>query len=124
MATASSLDDLTAGAIRQALAAAAAGRLAEACTVGERALANGGDAAALNAMLGAFQSKAGNAERAAEHLKLAHAARPYDPIIANNLANALIQLERPEEAIDVLSDRLLAADKSGQLLRLRAFLAQ
>jgi Flp pilus assembly protein TadD len=124
MATASTINDLTAGAIRQALGAAAAGRLADACAVGERALAQGGDIAALNAMLGMLQSKAGNAERALDHLRLAHGARPGDPIIANNLADALVKLGRHEDAIEVLSDEAIAADKGGQLLKLRAFLAQ
>jgi tetratricopeptide (TPR) repeat protein len=124
MVTTSTIDDLTAGAIRQALTAASAGRLSEACTVGERALAHGGDVAALNAMLGMLRSKGGNHERAAEHLRAAHKARPLDPVIANNLANELIQLERQEEAYELLGDSLIAADRTGQLLKLRAFLAQ
>jgi tetratricopeptide (TPR) repeat protein len=118
------MNELTTGAIRQALAAAAAGRLADACVVGERALAQGGDIAALNAMLGMFQTKAGNHERAIHHLNTAHQARPGDPVIANNLANELIQLERQPEALDVLTDEAVAGDKTGQLLKLRAFLAQ
>ncbi|MEO8547465.1 MAG: sulfotransferase [Sphingomicrobium sp.] len=124
MASTTSIDDLTAGAIRRALASAAAGRLAEACAVGEQALAQGGDIAALNAMLGMLQSRAGDPERAVQHLRAAHAARPRDPIIANNLVNALVQLERQSEALDVLTDEVIAADKGGQLLKLRAYLAQ
>jgi tetratricopeptide (TPR) repeat protein len=124
MATASTINDLTAGAIRQALTAAAAGRLADACAVGERALAEGGDIAALNAMLGMLQSKAGNAERALDHLRVAHRARPADPIIANNLVKALVQLEHRAEALDLLSQEVIAADTSGELLKLRGFLAQ
>src|SRR6478609_7996970 len=110
MATNPAIDSVTAGAIRQALSAAAAGRLADACAVGERALVQGGDVAALNAMLGMLQGKAGNAERAIEHLRVAHRARPNDPIIANNLATALSKAERREEALDVISDELVAAD--------------
>ena len=124
MATTSTINDLTAGAIRQALAAAAAGRLTDACLVGERALAQGGDIAALNAMLGMLRSKGGNHERAVEHLRAAHKARPQDPVIANNLANELVQLERQDEALEVLTDEVVAADRTGQLLKLRAFLAQ
>ena len=87
MATNPAMDHVTAGAIRQALSAAAAGRFADACAVGERALVQGGDIAALNAMLGMLQGKAGNVERAIDHLRVAHRARPEDPIIAFNLAD-------------------------------------
>jgi len=124
MATNPAMDNVTAGAIRQALSAAAAGRLADACAVGERALVQGGDVAALNAMLGMLQSKAGNTERAIEHLRVAHRARPNDPIVANNLATALAKSERRAEALELITDELIAADRSGDLLKLRGFLAQ
>jgi tetratricopeptide (TPR) repeat protein len=124
MATNPAMDQVTAGAIRQALSAAAAGRLADACAVGERALAQGGDVAALNAMLGMLQAQAGNAERAITHLRTAHRARPRDPVIANNLAAALAKLDRHAEALEIITDELVAADRTGQLLKLRAFLAQ
>jgi tetratricopeptide (TPR) repeat protein len=123
MAT-SPINDVTAVAIRQALAAASAGRLADACAVGERALVQGGDVAALNAMLGMLRSKAGDHARALEHLRAANKAHPRDPVIANNLAQELIYLERQSEALDVLTDDVVAGDRSGQLLKLRAFLAQ
>lgn len=124
MATNPAMDHVTAGAIRQALSAAAAGRLADACALGERALVQGGDVAALNAMLGMLQSKAGNTERAIDHLRVAHRARPGDPIVANNLATALAKAERRTEALEVITDELVAADRSGELLKLRGFLAQ
>ena len=54
----------------------------------------------------------------------AHRARPGDPIIANNLATALVQLKREGEALRVLTDDVVAADRTGQLLKLRAFTAQ
>src|SRR5437764_14432798 len=118
MATNPAMDHVTAGAIRQALSAAAAGRLADACAVGERALVQGGDVVALNAMLGMLQGKAGNAERAIEHLRVAHRARPADLVIANNLATALAKLDRRKEALEVISDDLVAADPTRQLLKL------
>lgn len=118
------MDDLTADAIRRALAAAASGRMSEARTLGEQALASGGDAATLNAMLGMLHSKTGDLDRAVQHLRVALAARPRDPVIANNLASALLQLDRKTEALDVLDDEVVEADKTGQLLKLRAFLAQ
>ena len=52
MTSASALDDRTAAAVRQALSAASSGRLADACSIGERALAEGGDPPTLHAMLG------------------------------------------------------------------------
>lgn len=118
------LDPLTTDAIRNALASAAAGRLADACRVGEQALARGGDIAALNAMLGMLYSRMGDAERAVQHLKAANTARPTDAVVANNLAGALIRLRREQEALEVLSDAVVAVDKSGELLKLKAFLAQ
>jgi tetratricopeptide (TPR) repeat protein len=124
MATRTAMDDLTADAIRRALAAAASGRMSEARTLGEKALASGGDAATLNAMLGMLHSKTGDLDRAVQHLRVALGARPRDPVIANNLASALLQLDRKTEALDVLDDEVVEADKTGQLLKLRAFLAQ
>lgn len=124
MTNTATIDNLTADAIREALAAASAGRLADACTIGERALSRGGEVSALNAMLGMLQSRSGNLERAAEHLRLAHKARPRDPVIAHNLAQALDGLGRREEALDVLTDEIIAADRGAQLLKLRGYLAQ
>src|SRR5438309_9505789 len=121
---ATTLDDLTAGAIQRALAAAAAGRLAEACSIGERALIEGGDVAALNAMIGMFRLRAGDEARAVDHLRLAHAARPGDVRVAANLASALMQQGRNEEALLVASEELANSDATLQLLRLRGFSAQ
>jgi tetratricopeptide (TPR) repeat protein len=124
MATRPIDDGVTAPAIRQAMGAASSGRLAEACAIGERALARGGDIVALNAMLGMLRGRAGDPERAARHLHTAHRARPADPVIAHNLAQALLELERYEEIIAALPDATVAADKDGRLRRLRAFAAQ
>lgn len=124
MTATTTLDNQTTTAIREALAAASRGQHREACQIGERALAAGGDAAALNAMLGMLHTKAGEIDRAVGNLGAAHKARPTDPIIANNLINALVQLERKSEALDVLTDEIVGADRSGQQLKLRAFLAQ
>ena len=122
--TASILDDTTASAIRAAVAAARAGRLGEACRIGEHALAEGGDGAALNAMLGMFRTQSGDLVRAITHLRFAHEARPSDVRIAHNLASALAQQNRYEEALDLLTDELASADRSLQLLKLRGFCAQ
>jgi tetratricopeptide (TPR) repeat protein len=121
---ATTIDDLTAGAIRQAVAAAAAGRLQEACVIGEQALASGGDRAALNAMLGMFRLQSGDADRAIAHLKVAHRAKSADIRIANNLASALAQRGRYQEMLDILTPELVRSDPSLQLLKLRGFVAQ
>jgi tetratricopeptide (TPR) repeat protein len=124
MATKPAMDDLTTGAIRRALAAASAGRLADARTLGEQALAQGGDVAALNAMLGMLYSRSGDLDGAVRHLRVARAERPRDPVIASNLANTLVQLDRKPEALEILTDEVIESDRTGQLLKLRAFLAQ
>lgn len=124
MATTTTLDSDTASAIRNALAAATTGRLAEARRIGESALANGGDATALNAMLGTFCIGSGDFERAAQHLRIAHAQRPDDPVIALNLATALIQLGAFAEAFEIARAELVDRDPTMRLLRVRAFAAQ
>src|SRR5438477_13151585 len=116
------LDDTTALAIRAAVEAARAGRLSDACRIGESALQDGGNEAALNAMLGMFRTQSGDLDRAIAHLALAHAARPSDIRIANNLASALARQGRNQEALTLLTEELARSDPSLQLLRLRGFL--
>ena len=118
------LDDVTTDAIRNALAAAAAGRLGEAIAIGDQALSSGGDSAALNAMLGMLHGRSGNAEAALDHLSAAHRSRPDDFVIASNYALVLTQLERHREALNVTTHDLARSDKSLRLMRLRGFLAQ
>ena len=106
------------------MTAAGGGRSAEARRIGEAALASGGDAVALNAMLGAFCLQSGDFDRAAHHLRIAHAARPDDPIIALNLGTALAQLGAFAEALDAAPEELARKDPSLRLQRLRAFCSQ
>lgn len=120
----STLDPNTTNAIREALGAASRGMHQQACQIGERALAGGGDIAALNAMLGMLRCQSGDLERGVEHLQLAHSKRPNDPKIATNLVMALQQLERHPEAFVILTEELARTDPSLQLERLRGFLAQ
>lgn len=120
----STLDQDTAQAIRAAMAAANAGRLDEACAIGERALADGGEPAALNAMVGSLQCRAGNFEEGIRHLGMAHEARSSDPVIAFNLASALSQNGEPARALEIASEALSSRDPSLRLERLRGFLAQ
>lgn len=120
----STIDVQTTDAIRQALAAASRGRIEDACRIGELALAGGGDVVALNAMLGMLRCQSGQIEAGIGNLRIAHQARPADPKIAVNLANALAAAGQHRDALDILTPELARSDKSGQLLKLRGFLAQ
>lgn len=120
----STLDDRTTAAIRDAIRAASAGRLAEACEIGERALANGGDSAALNAMIGSLRCRAGEREAGIKHLRAAHAERPADPVITANLASALTENGDYAAVLEVVSEDLARSDPSLRLERLRGFGAQ
>ena len=124
MSSAPPIDEKTAATIRDALVAAGSGRLADACRIGERGLAAGGDPAALNAMLGAFHCRAGNVSDGLRHLRAAHANRPGDPVIASNLAAALAQVGEYRELLDAIPENLGPADRSMRLERLRGFAAQ
>src|SRR4029453_3295823 len=124
MASTSTIDNLTAGAIREALASAAAGRLAQACDIGEGALAQGGDAPALHAMLGMLHCRSGNLDEGVRHLRSARDARPTDPVIASNLAGTLGQLGRYHEALEIVTDAIVRSDESLRRLRWGGFLAQ
>lgn len=108
-----------ASSIRDALAAARAGRLEEACSIGERALAAGGDPVALNALLGMVRLDLGEHERAAQHLEFAHRHRPSDIRIATDLAAALTALERFDRVLEVVTRELALADATLHLARLR-----
>jgi tetratricopeptide (TPR) repeat protein len=123
-ATAEALDTATLTAIREALTAAQLGRVADACETAERALANGGEVVALNALLGMLRARAGDPDGAIRHLRLAHHGRPLDVKIATNLASALIDKEDYEAALAVTTPELATADISQGLLRLRGYAAQ
>ncbi|NUR46334.1 MAG: tetratricopeptide repeat protein [Sphingomonas sp.] len=122
-ATARRLDEATADAIRQALANARAGRLEDACSVAERALAGGADPVAINALLGMLRLDLRDFDRAIQHLELAHRERPFDLKIATNLVTALVAAERFDRALEVASRDLAFADPTQQIARLRGFAA-
>ena len=124
MTAVSVLDDKTAAAIREAITAARSGRIPEAVSIGERALANGGDAAALNAMIGTLHCQTGNLDAGIRHLQAAQRARPSDPVVASNLATALAQRGDYAGALEALTEDVANTDPSKQLSRVRAFLAQ
>jgi tetratricopeptide (TPR) repeat protein len=122
-ASAPPIDQTTAATIREALAAARTGRLAEASAIAERGLANGGDPIALNALLGMFRSDLGQPEAAVRSLEIAHAARPKDVRIAGNLANALVRANDLARALEIAKKELAFADPMLELARLRGYIA-
>src|SRR4051812_23537452 len=103
MSAETTIDTRTAQIIRSALGAAQAGRVKEACEIGERGLAEGGDAPTLHAMIGAFLCGAGDYGAAIPHLESAHRARPADALIARNLATALTGRERYADVRPVIT---------------------
>jgi tetratricopeptide (TPR) repeat protein len=124
MTAAAQFDDRTAAAIRQAITEAGAGRLSIACEIGERALRDGGDAVALNAMIGMLRCRSGDFKSALGNLRSAHQARPTDVSIAINLASALIECGHHDEALAVASPERIQNDPSLQLARCRGYAAQ
>src|SRR5215207_5115030 len=120
----SAMDDRTAAAIRRAIRAASAGRLSVACEIGERALEEGGDEVALNAMLGMLRCRSREFEAALRHLRPAHEARPDDASIVSNLLVALVESGRNEEAFDLASPKRAKADPSLTIARYRGYVAQ
>src|SRR5689334_3758154 len=102
MSSAPVLDEATASTIRSALEAIARGRLDEAKRIGESALAGGGDVVALNAMLGSLCCRTGDFAAGVRHLRIAQRSRSDDPVIALNLATALIELDQLEDALAVV----------------------
>jgi tetratricopeptide (TPR) repeat protein len=124
MTETTTIDEITADAIRRALESAAAGRIAEACASAEKGLTEGGEPASLHAMLGMLRCRSGDMDRGIDHLRAAHRAKPADPVIAGNLASALAELGKYKEGLDVAGADLARSDRTLKLLKLRGFLAQ
>ena len=120
----SALDDRTTQAIRKAIAEAGSGRLGSACEIGERALGEGGEPVALNAMLGMFRCRTGEFQTALRHLRPAHEARPGDLAVASNLVAALVECGEFDEALSVATPERAAADRTLRLARYRGYIAQ
>lgn len=118
------LDSRTSEALRQAMASAQAGRVAEARQLAEGALASGGDVVSLNAFLGMLLARGGDLVSAVPHLRRAHEARPTDVTIACNLIAALIDVGNSEGAFAAARQDLAFADASLRIARYRGFLAQ
>lgn len=124
MTDAKSLDPDTTGIIRQALSAAQSGNLDRACELAEQGLQRGGDAAALNAMLGVLRCRSGDLERGVTHLRAALALQPQDLTIATNLAAALIDRGDHEAALTIATRERGRADETLRLARFRGIAAQ
>ncbi len=120
----SELDPKTSDALRKALASAQRGEITDACRIAEKALGDGGDVVALNALLGMLQSRAGDLDAAIRHLRIAHEARPTDVRILSNLAAALISKSEFQSALEVLTAELASNDPSQHLIRIRGYAAQ
>lgn len=118
------LDQHTAGVIRQAMAAAQAGDIANAKMLAEGALVRGGDVVALNAFLGMLLARSGDVPGSARHLRAAHQARPGDITIACNLIAVLTETGDLAGALDVATRDLALADPTLRVARYRGFLAQ
>ena len=123
MSSQPAVDDRTADIIRSAMTEARAGRVAQACDIAERGMADGADPGVLNAMLGAIHCSAGNFSAAIEPLSKAAKLRPEDPSIRFELVGALLRTERFGEAVAILSDEVVDADVTMNLLRQRAYAA-
>ena len=122
-ASAPPIDQTTGVAIRDALSAARSGRLDQAVSIAERALAGGGDLVALNALLGMLRLDSGQTDAAVRHLDVAHRARPKDVRIAANLTSALIRADDLTRALEIASRELAFADRTLELARLRGYVA-
>lgn len=124
MSAQTTIDDRTAEIIRSAMSAAQAGRIKDACEIGERGLAEGGDGPTLHAMIGGLLCSIREFGLAMTHLEIAHKARPADPIVARNLATALVAEGRFEDVLALVDDDVATADSSGMALRLRGYANQ
>lgn len=124
MTTATVIDDKTTAALRDAISAAGRGDLANARSIAGQALKSGGNAAALNAFLGMVCQRMGDMDAAIGHYRAAHLAQPADHRIRINLASALAAKDANQEAVDLLTDEVAAADTTRQVDRLKGYLFQ
>lgn len=124
MGSVNTLDQQTAGVIRQAMAAAQAGDVANARRLAEGALVRGGDIVALNAFLGMLLARSGDIPGSVRHLRAAHQARPGDVTIACNLIAVLTETGDQAGALEVATRDLALSDPTLRVARYRGFLAQ
>jgi Flp pilus assembly protein TadD len=109
--------------LRTALDHMRGGDDARARAVARAGLVRWGDAPVLHALLGMLACRANDLEEGIAHLRIALAGQPADMASRANLAQALIDGGRLDEACDVATAEAAAADPTMRLWRLRAFTA-
>ena len=109
--------------LQQAATLIKLGRLAEALSACESSLAEGPDPV-VKAMAGALSLRLGEPNDAVLHLRPVLQSNPDDRTVRANLADALIALQRTDEAFEICTEGHALADPSLRLMRLRGHLAQ
>lgn len=120
-------DDAIRMNLANAVGLARQGQMAQAVTLARDGLKFARDevsAAPTHAFLGMVLARTGDREGAVQHLQKAHRSVPDDVTVACNLVALLVELERPEDALLVATERLAEKDQSRRIARYRGFLAQ
>lgn len=115
---------LVAMEIREAMALLRRGAPAAARARAETALQQNGGHGALHAFLGMLCCRSGDFSAGVAHLRAALASAPDDLTIATNLATALVQTGRFEEAAEICSAERAEQDATLRLWRLRGYILQ
>lgn len=118
------LNPAIAAALREMMTSAARGDTDKARKLGEASLQRFDGHGAIHALLGLIFCRGGDQEAGITHLRAALKANPHDPVIAINLATALIDTASFEEAAALCSEERAAADGSKRLWRLRGYALQ
>jgi tetratricopeptide (TPR) repeat protein len=117
------IDDRTADIVRSAMVEARAGQIARALEIAEGGIADGADEAVLTVLLGTLNCETGNFSAAIEPFLRAAELRPNDSGIKFRLVAALLRTEKFAEAVSVLTDEVVDADRTMNFLRQRAYAA-
>lgn len=118
------LSPAVAAELREVVKLAQQGNLSAARSRAEAALEQSGRHGAVHALLGMLCCQGGDFGPGIEHLRAALAKTPGDVTIAINLAAALIETGRFQEAAEIASADRADADASLRLWRLRAYALQ
>lgn len=117
-------DEATVELVRRALALARDGDLAAALAMVTSALDHKRDTAMLLGLAGMLACRSGDLETGIAHLRDALAAMPDDLATQGNLAQALIEAGRADEAWELVTPEQAARDAAARLWRLRGHLQQ
>lgn len=118
------LSPAVAAELREVVKLAQQGNLLAARARAEATLEQSGRHGAVHALLGMLCCQGGDFERGIEHLRTALQKSPGDTTITINLAAALVEIGRFQEAAEVSSAERANADASLRLWRLRAYALQ